>query len=61
MNMETIQESIKEIIWLPTLSHTEKAERLLLLMNCAYAIGYSTGVDDAKSAVLKDIYNELGE
>ena len=40
MNMETIQESIKEIIWLPTLDHTEKAERLLLLMNCAYAIGY---------------------
>lgn len=61
MNMETIQESIKEIIWLPTLSHTEKSERLLLLMNCAYAIGYSTGVDDAKSAVLKAIYNELGE
>ena len=61
MNMETIKESIKEIIWLPTLSHTEKAERLLLLMNCAYAIGYSTGVDDAKSAVLKAIYNELGE
>ena len=61
MNMETIQESIKEIIWLPTLDHTEKAERLLLLMNCAYGIGYSTGVDDAKSAVLKAIYNELGE
>ena len=61
MNMETIQESIKEIIWLPTLDNTEKAERLLLLMNCAYSIGYSTGVDDAKSAVLKAIYNELGE
>lgn len=61
MNMKDIESEVREIVWLPTLSHTEKAERLLLLMNCAYAIGYSTGVDDAKSAVLKAIYNELGE
>lgn len=61
MNMETIQESIKEIIWLPTLDHTEKAERLLLLMNCAYAIGYEQGVDDTKDTILRVIYNELGE
>ena len=61
MNMKDIESEVREIVWLPTLSHTEKAERLLLLMNCAYAIGYSTGVDDAKSSVLKAIYNELGE
>ena len=61
MNMKDIESEVREIVWLPTLSHTEKAERLLLLMNCAYAIGYSTGVDDTKSAVLKAIYNELGE
>ena len=59
MNMETIQESIKEIIWLPTLSHTEKAERLLLLMNCAYAIGYEQGKDDTKEVILKAIYENI--
>ena len=59
MNMETIQESIKEIIWLPTLSHTEKAERLLLLMNCAYAIGYEQGKDDTKEVLLKAIYENI--
>ena len=59
MNMETIQESIKEIVWLPTLSHTEKAERLLLLMNCAYAIGYEQGKDDTKEVLLKAIYENI--
>ena len=59
MNMETIQESIKEIIWLPTLYHTEKAERLLLLMNCAYAIGYEQGKDDTKEVILKAIYENI--
>ena len=59
MNMETIQESIKEIIWLPTLSHTEKAERLLLLMNCAYSIGYEQGKDDTKEVLLKAIYENI--
>ena len=59
MNMETIQESIKEIIWLPTLSHTEKAERLLLLMNCAYAIGYEQGKDDTKEVLLKAINENI--
>ena len=59
MNMETIQESIKEIIWLPTLSHTEKAERLLLLMNCAYAIGYEQGKDDTKEVLLKAIHENI--
>ena len=59
MNMETIQESIKEIIWLPTLSHTEKAERLLLLMNCAYGIGYNQGKTDTKDVLLKAIYENI--
>ena len=59
MNMETIQESIKEIIWLPTLSHTEKAERLLLLMNCAYALGYEQGKDDTKEVLLKAIHENI--
>ena len=59
MNMETIQESIKEIIWLPTLDHTEKAERLLLLMNCAYAIGYEQGKDDTKEVLLKVIHENI--
>lgn len=59
MNMETIQESIKEIIWLPTLDHTEKAERLLLLMNCAYGLGYEQGKDDTKEVLLKAIYENI--
>ena len=59
MNMETIQESIKEIIWLPTLDHTEKAERLLLLMNCAYALGYEQGKDDTKEVLLKAIHENI--
>ena len=59
MNMETIQESIKEIIWLPTLDHTEKAERLLLLMNCAYALGYERGKDDTKEVLLKAIHENI--
>ena len=57
--METIQESIKEIIWLPTLDHTEKAERLLLLMNCAYALGYEQGKNDTKEVLLKAIYENI--
>ena len=59
MNMETIQESIKEIIWLPTLDHTEKAERLLLLMNCAYALGYEQRKDDTKEVLLKAINENI--
>ena len=59
MNMETIKESIKEIIWLPTLDHTEKAEHLLLLMNCAYAIGYEQGKDDTKEVLLKAIHENI--
>ena len=59
MNMETIHESIKEIIWLPILDHTEKAERLLLLMNCAYSIGYEQGKDDTKEVILKAIYENI--
>lgn len=59
MNMETIQESIKEIIWLPTLDHTEKAERLLLLMNCAYALGYEQARDDCKEVLLKTIHENI--
>ena len=61
MNMEDLKDSISELIWNPTIDYLYKVERLSLLMNCAYAIGYSTGVDDTKSAVLKAIYNELGE
>ena len=61
MNMEDLRDCIAELIWDPTIDYLDKVERLSLLMNCAYGLGYSTGVDDAKSAVLKAIYNELGE
>lgn len=59
MNMKDIESEVREIVWLPTLSHTEKAERLLLLMNCAYAIGYSQGKDDTKEVLLKSIYENI--
>ena len=59
MNMKDIESEVREIVWLPTLSHTEKAERLLLLMNCAYGIGYEQGKDDTKEVLLKAIYENI--
>ena len=59
MNMKDIESEVREIVWLPTLSHTEKAERLLLLMNCAYALGYNQGKTDTKDVLLKAIYENI--
>ena len=59
MNMKDIESEVREIVWLPTLSHTEKAERLLLLMNCAYGIGYNQGKTDTKDVLLKAIYENI--
>ena len=59
MNMKDIESEVREIVWLPTLSHTEKAERLLLLMNCAYGIGYEQGKTDTKDVLLKAIYENI--
>ena len=59
MNMKDIESEVREIVWLPTLSHTEKAERLLLLMNCAYALGYEQGKNDTKEVLLKAIYENI--
>ena len=61
MNMEDLRDCIDELIWNPTINYLDKVDRVKNLLDLAYAIGYSTGVDDAKSAVLKAIYNELGE
>ena len=59
MNMEDIKESVKEIVWLPTIDHNEKAERLLMIMNCVYAMGYSQGREDTKEVLLKAIYENI--
>ena len=48
MNMKDLKDSISELIWNPTIDYLDKVERLSLLMNCAYGIGYSTGVNDTK-------------
>ena len=56
MNMKDIESEVREIVWLPTLSHTEKAERLLLLMNCVYALGYEQAREDCKEVLLKTIH-----
>lgn len=61
MNMEDLRNCIDELIWNPTIDYLDKVDRVKNLLDCAYAIGYSTGVDDTKSTVLKAIYNELGE
>lgn len=61
MNMEYLRDCIDELIWDPTIDYLDKVDHVKNLLDCAYAIGYSTGVDDTKSAVLKAIYNELGE
>ena len=59
MNMEDIEKEIKSLTWNPTLSHTEKAEHIILLMNCAYGIGYEQGKDDTKEVLLKAIYENI--
>ena len=61
MNMEDLRDCIAELIWDPTIDYLDKVERLKNFFFFFYANGYSTGVDDTKSAVLKAIYNELGE
>ena len=61
MNMEDLRDCIDELIWNPTIDYLDKVDRVKNLLDLAYALGYSTGVDDAKSSVLKAIYNELGE
>ena len=61
MNMEDLRNCIDELIWNPTIDYLDKVDRVKNILDLSYAIGYSTGVDDTKSAVLKAIYNELGE
>ena len=61
MNMEDLRNCIDELIWNPTIDYLDKVDRVKNILDLAYAIGYLTGVDDTKSAVLKAIYNELGE
>ena len=61
MNMEDLRNCIDELIWNPTINYLDKVDRVKNILDLAYALGYSTGVDDTKSAVLKANYNELGE
>ena len=61
MNMEDLRNCIDELFWNQTIDYLDKVERVKYLLDLGYALGYSTGVDDAKSSVLKAIYNELGE
>lgn len=59
MNMEDIEKEIKSLTWNPTLSHTEKAEHIILLMNCVYAMAYEQGREDTKEVLLKVIYENI--
>ena len=59
MNMEDLKDSISELIWNPTIDYLDKVERLSLLMNCAYALGYEQGKDDTKEVLLKAIYENI--
>ena len=59
MNMEDLRDCIAELIWDPTIDYLDKVERLSLLMNCAYAIGYSQGKDDTKEVLLKAIHENI--
>ena len=59
MNMEDLRNCIDELIWNPTIDYLDKVERLSLLMNCAYALGYEQGKDDTKEVLLKAIYENI--
>ncbi len=59
MNMEDLRDCIAELIWDPTIDYLDKVERLSLLMNCAYGIGYEQGKDDTKEVILKAIYENI--
>ena len=59
MNMEDLKDSISELIWNPTIDYLDKVERLSLLMNCAYGLGYEQGKDDTKEVLLKAIYENI--
>ena len=59
MNMEDLRDCIAELIWDPTIDYLDKVERLSLLMNCAYGLGYEQGKDDTKEVLLKAIYENI--
>ena len=59
MNMEDLRDCISELIWDPTIDYLDKVERLSLLMNCAYGLGYEQGKDDTKEVILKAIYENI--
>ena len=59
MNMEDLKDSISELIWNPTIDYLDKVDRLSLLMNCAYALGYNQGKTDTKDVLLKAIYENI--
>ena len=59
MNMEYLRDCIAELIWDPTIDYLDKVERLSLLMNCAYGLGYEQGKDDTKEVILKAIYENI--
>ena len=59
MNMEDLRDCIDELIWNPTIDYLDKVERLSLLMNCAYALGYNQGKTDTKDVLLKAIYENI--
>lgn len=59
--MEDLIKELKDIIWVPYLSHSEKTEHIINLLELAYQRGYLQGRNDTKDVVMTELKNILGD
>lgn len=59
--MEDLVKEMKDIIWIPYMSHNEKAEHIINLLELAYQRGYHQGMDDMLHDIRKLLKDEFGD
>ena len=56
MNNLTMKDVIKGIVYTPTVSHAEKVELIMEIMEVVYEDGYTQGKEDLRDLILEIIY-----
>lgn len=59
--MKDLIKEMKDIIWIPYMSHNEKAEHIINLLELAYQRGYIDGRNDTKDVIMTELKNILGD
>lgn len=59
--MKDLIKEMKDIIWIPYMSHNEKVEHIINLLELAYQRGYIDGRNDTKDVIMTELKNILGD